>query len=198
MKRLLLVFCLAVSANAITGCHRVDMPGMSYVAPDGWIREDPTSDHRMIQYRLRGETKEAGDARLVVYYFGEAGTGDVEANIDRWARQFRQPDGRPSLEVALVERREANGLVVHTIAVEGTYTATTATGEHLDRPHRSLHAAVVYTDAGPYYFKVVGPTETVRRWDASYKALLASFNPRPLPVKSDEDLSKVSVEEVTP
>ncbi len=197
MKRLLLVFCLAVSANAIAGCNRIDMPGMSYVPPEGWIREDPTSDHRMIQYRLRGETKEAGDARLVVYYFGEAGTGDGEANIDRWARQFRQPDGRPSLEVARVERREANGLIVHTIAVEGTYTAMTETGEHLNRPNRSIHAAVVYTDAGPYYFKVVGPTETVRHWDASYDALLASFKPTAVPVKSDEDASEGSVEEPT-
>ncbi len=198
MRRTFSVCCLVVLANALAGCHRIDMPGMSYVPPDVWIREDPTSDHRMIQYRLRGRNKEAGDARLVVYFFGEAGTGEVDANIERWVGQFRQPDGRPSLEVALVERREANGLVVNTIAVEGTYTAMTATGEHLYRSHRSLHAAVVYTDAGPYYFNVVGPTETVRRWDASYKALLASFNPRPLPVKSDEDLSKVSVEEVTP
>ena len=198
MRRTFSVCCLVVLANAFAGCHRIDMPGMSYVPPDGWIREDPTSDHRMIQYRLRGRPKEAGDARLVVYFFGEAGTGDVDANIERWAGQFRQPDGRPSLEVARVEHHEANGLVVHTVAVEGTYTAMTATGEHLNRPHRSLYAAVVYTDAGPYYFKVVGPTETVRRWDDSFKTLLASFKPAPVSVKSDEDRSEGSVQEMTP
>jgi len=192
------VFCLAILANALAGCYRVDMPGLSYVPPDGWIREAPTSDHRMIQYRLRGENEQAGDARLVVYYFGEAGTGDVDANIDRWVAQFWQPDGRPSLEVARVEHHDANGLVVHTIAVEGTYIAMTATGGHLNHPDRSMHASVVYTEAGPYYFKVVGPTETVRRWDASYKALLASFKPAPVPVKSDENPSEGSGTEVTP
>jgi len=195
MKRLLLVFCLAASANAIAGCHRVDMPGMSYVAPDGWIREDPTSDHRMIQYRLRGETKETGDARLVVYYFGEAGTDSVAEVIDRWAGQFRQDDEQPSLDVARVEHHEADGLVVQMIAVDGTYTAVTVAGEHLNRRDRRMQTAVVYTDAGPYYFKVVGPTETVRRWDASYKALLASF--KAVPVKSDEDSSERSVKETT-
>ncbi len=197
MRRTFSVLCLAVSANALGGCYRVEMPGMSYVPPDGWIREDPTSDNRLIQYRLRGQDKAAGDARLVVYYFGEAGVGTVDEIIDRWAGQLQQEYGRPSLDVARVEHHEADGLVVHTIAVAGTYTAVTVTGEHLNRPDRSMHAAVVYTDAGPYYFKVVGPTETVRRWDASYKTLLASFKSAPVPVKSDRDPSEGSVKETT-
>jgi hypothetical protein len=195
MRLTLSLLGLAASVITLAGCYRVTMPGMSYTAPTGWIREDPTSDHRMIQYRLPGENKEAGDARIVVYYFGKAGTGEVDANIDRWASQFRQPDGRPSIEVAVVEHHEASGLVVHTIQVDGTYTAMSATGERLDQPDRSLHAAVVYTEAGPYYFKVVGPTETVRHWDPSYDALLASFQPEPVPMKSDKDTSDQLVQE---
>jgi len=197
MRLTLSLLGLAASVITLAGCYRVTMPGMSYTTPTGWIREDPTSDHRMIQYRLPGENKEAGDARIVVYYFGKAGTGEVDANIDRWASQFRQPDGRPSIEVAVVEHHEASGLVVHTIQVDGTYTAMSATGERLDQPDRSLHAAVVYTEAGPYYFKVVGPTETLQRWDASYKFLLASFEPEPVPVKSAETSSEGSPKEGT-
>ena len=195
MRHTFAMFCLAVSANALAGCYRVEMPGMSYVPPDGWIREDPTSDDRLIQYRLRGQDKAAGDARLVVYYFGEAGTDSVAEVIDRWAGQFRQDDEQPSLDVARVEHHEADGLVVQMIAVDGTYTAVTVAGEHLNRRDRRMQTAVVYTDAGPYYFKVAGPTETVRRWDASYKALLASF--KAVPVKSDEDSSERSVKETT-
>ena len=197
MRHTVSVVCLAVSASVLAGCHRVEMPGMSYVPPDGWIREDPTSDNRLIQYRLRGRNKAAGDARLVVYYFGEAGTGTVDATIDRWAGQFVQENGRPSIEVARVKHHETNGLVVHMIAVDGTYTAMTATGEHLNRPDRSMYAAVVYTDAGPYYFKAVGPTETVRLWSGSYEALLASFEPEPIPMKSDKTPSEGSIKEAT-
>ncbi len=189
---------MAVLVNALGGCYRVTRPGMSYTMPTGWIREDPTSDHRLIQYRLPGETRQIGDARIVLYYFGEAGTGEVDANIERWASQFRQADGRPSIEVAQVEHHEAGGLVVHTIQIEGTYTALTEAGEHLNRPDRSLHAAVVYTDAGPYYFKVIGPTETVRHWDASYDALLDSFQTEPVAAKSDKDSSEQLVQEETP
>ena len=198
MRRTLSVLGLAISVTAIAGCYRVTMPGMSYTPPEGWIREDPSSNHRLIQYRLPGEKKEIGDARVVIYYFGEAGTGEVDANIDRWANQFRQPDGRPSIEVAQVEVHEVRGLVVQTVTVVGTYTAITATGEHLNRPHRSLHAAVVYTDAGPYYFKVVGPTRTVRHWDDSYDALFASFRPAPVRATSDKLPSEGLVQEDTP
>ena len=198
MRHRIRVFCLVVSASAFAGCYRVDMPGMSYVTPDGWIREDPTSDNRLIQYRLRGQDNAAGDARLVVYYFGPGGRGTVDADLDRWAGQFRQENGRPSLDLASAERHETNGLVVHTIDVDGTYTAMTATGEHLNQPHRSMRATIVETDAGPYYFKVVGPTATVRHWDASYQALLASFKPAPVPLKSDKTPSEGSVKEATP
>lgn len=195
--RFTLTVCFAVPVLALAGCYRVDLPGMSYVPPNGWIREDPTSEHRLIQYRLRGESKGAGDARIVLYYFGEQGSGSVEANIDHWAAQFRQDDGRPSLEVARVEHHESNGLAVHTVEVQGTYVATTADGKHLNEPDRSMHAAIVYTVAGPYYFKVVGPTATVRRWDDSYTALLNSLKPAPVPTKPKADDSD-SLEEVIP
>ena len=192
------VLGLAVVVNALAGCYRVTMPGLSYTTPDGWIREDPTSDHRLIQYRLRGENKEVGDARLVVYYFGEAGMGTVDATIRLWASRFRQENGQPSLDVARVEQYEINGLVVETVRVEGSYVGMTASGEPLNRPDRSLYAAVVHTDAGPYYFKVVGPTETILRWEASLNTVRDSFKPAPGPVKSDDDGSEDPVEEVMP
>lgn len=171
------------AAVVLAGCYRVTMPGLSFSPDTGWIREDATSDHRMVQYRLRGESKEGGDARLVVYHFGEQGAGGLDANFARWAGQFRQPDGRPSLDAARVDEVEVNGIEVHTIELEGTYVAemTPGSGEHINQPGRSLRAAIVYSGAGAYYFKVVGPTETVRRWASSYDEMLASLRALPVP-----------------
>ncbi len=197
MRLTLAVCCLAVSALALAGCYRVTLSGMSYEPADGWIREDPTSDNRLIQYRLRGENKEVGDARLVIYYFGEAGMGSIDATIRLWTSRFQQENGQPSLDVARVDQYEINGLVVETVR-DATYVGMTASGEPLNRPDRSLYAAVVHTDAGPYYFKVVGPTETVHRWEASLNAARNSFRPAPGPVKSGEDVSEDPVEEVEP
>lgn len=183
MRTLLYACTVASAALVLTGCYRVEMPGLSFVPDTRWIKEDPTSGHRMIQYRLRGENDQAGDARLVVYHFGEQGAGALEANIARWAGQFRQPDGRPSLEVARVDTVEVNGIEVHTIELEGTYVAETApgSGDRLDLPGRSLRAAIVFSDAGAYYFKVVGPTETVNRWEESYDMMFTSLRALPVP-----------------
>ena len=174
---------VVMAAVVLTGCYRVTLPGVSFTPDTRWIREEPTSDHRMIQYRLRGEPSQVGDARLVVYYFGAEGAGSVDANIARWAGQFRQPDGLPSLDVARRHEFEVNGVKVRTIALEGTYVAAVTPGseEQLNRPHRGLHAAVVLTDAGPYYFKVVGPAETVDLWTASLKEMIGSLEPAPVP-----------------
>ena len=128
MKTLLRA-CTAVSAVVVlSGCYRVTMPGVSFTPDTGWIREEPTSDHRMIQYRLRGKGEQAGDARLVVYHFGEQGPGSEEAHVTRWAAQFRQPDGRPSLDVVRREDIEVDGVKVHTIELEGTYVAAVRPG----------------------------------------------------------------------
>ncbi len=183
MRTALPACTLLSAAFVLAGCYRVTMPGLAFTPDTGWIREDATSDHRMVQYRLRGESKEVGDARLVVYHSGAAGAGGLEANMTRWAGQFRQPDGRPGLDVARIDEFEVNGIEVHTIELEGTYVAETTpgSGEHLDRPNRSLWAAIVYSGAGAYYFKVVGPTETVNRWAASYDEMLASLKPLQVP-----------------
>ena len=37
----------------------------------------------------------AGDAEIVVFYFGRGQGGGVQENIDRWANQFRGPEGGP-------------------------------------------------------------------------------------------------------
>lgn len=183
MRTLLSPCAFMSAALVLTGCYRVAMPGLRFTPDTRWIREDPTSEHRMIQYRLRGEYEETGDARLVVYHFGEQRDGGLEANVARWAGQFRQADGRPSIEVARVNKVEVNGIEVHTMQLEGTYVAEMApgSGEGLDLPGRSLRATIVFSDAGAYYFKVVGPTATVKRWDASYDMMIASLRALPVP-----------------
>ncbi len=56
--------------------------------------------------------------------------------------------------------------------------------EYLNLPNRGLRAAVVSTDAGAYFFKVVGPTETVERWASSYHEMMASLKPERVPEQS--------------
>src|SRR6187549_732359 len=67
-------------------------PSLAFVAQPGWVSETPATSSRKAQYRLPHASGDSEDAALVVYYFGGQG-GSVQANLERWAAQFEQPDG---------------------------------------------------------------------------------------------------------
>ena len=61
---------------------------------------------------------EGSDAgRLTIMQAG----GSIEANVDRWIGQFKQPDGKPSREAAKIEKKEYDGLAVHLVDLSGTF-----------------------------------------------------------------------------
>ena len=143
-------------------------------APDGWVSEQPSSTMRVAQYRLPGD---AGDANLAVYYFGPGQGGSVEANLDRWVGQMKQPDGGSSKERAKTETTSVNGMKVTLLDVTGTYGAGDMTGgggAQQDKPGSRMRAAVIETPKGAYYIKLVGPEKTVSRWDDSFMAFIKS------------------------
>jgi hypothetical protein len=130
---------------------------------------------RVAQYALPKAAGDAQDAELVVYYFGGSG-GTVEANIERWVGQMKQPDGRPSSAVAKRASRTVNGLKVTTIDVSGTYVAemTPGSGQLHNSPGFRLRAAVIETANGPYFIKLTGPAKTIGGFEKAFESFLSS------------------------
>jgi hypothetical protein len=128
---------------------------------------------RAAQYRLPGE---AGEASLVVYHFG-ARTGSLEANLERWAGQFEQPDGGDSAARMQRSERRVGDLDVVVVELAGTYVAETTpgSGERVREEGWRMLAAVVDAPQGPYYAKLVGPEATVAAHSASFDAFLAAL-----------------------
>ena len=188
MKNVRLVLSVAsVVVLSLAGCSRVVRLG--FTPQPGWIDENPSSSARVAEYRLRGDGGPSADARLVIHYFGDRGAGTNEANLERWCGQFEQPDGRPSSEVASVSERRINGLAVTAIDLGGTFVAETAPGSgerHHDPCFRML-AAIVSTDVGPYYIKLVGPAGTVARWEGTWDDFLGSVYPDTSPADESDD-----------
>ena len=112
----------------------------------------------------------------MVYYFGGSG-GSVDANIQRWLGQMKQPDGRDTASVAKRESRTINTLAVSLLDVSGTYVAEVRPGstEHYNKPSFRMRAAVIDTPRGPYYVKLVGPEKTVARWGDAFAAFVESM-----------------------
>lgn len=150
---------------------------LTLVPQPGWIVEEPSSDMRLAQYRLPRAAGDDADAELVAYHFG-AGGGSVEANVERWCGQFEQPDGRDSKAVAEVAERTIGGETATVVELRGTYVGETfpGSGEHHRDFRSAMRAAIVPSDSGAVYVKLLGPQRTVEHWDASWEALLDALD----------------------
>jgi hypothetical protein len=158
----------------------VSAAGIAFTTPDGWRTVKTSSTMRVAQYVVPRAAGDMQDAELVVYYFGGSG-GTVEANIDRWVGQMKQPDGRPSSAVMKRQSRTVNGLKVTLVDVPGTYVAEMTPGstERHNSPNFHLRAAVIETSNGPYFIKLTGPAKTVSASEKQFEAFLSSVKLTP-------------------
>jgi hypothetical protein len=149
---------------------------LRYETPDDWVESPSASPMRVAEFRLPRVPGDPEDAELVVFYFGGSG-GSVEANLERWIGQIEQPDGRSSFEVASTTGFDADGAAVTVLDVPGTYVAAVSPGSatRLNKPNFRLLAAVVESQAGPYFFKLIGTDRTVARWDGTFTTFLRSI-----------------------
>lgn len=161
---------------ALAALPTVPPASLKYDVPAGWVAASPSSPMRVAEFTLPRKAPDDEDASLVIYYFGGSG-GSVQANLDRWIGQMKQPDGRPSSSVATTTKFESHGLAITLLDVTGTYVAAVSPGatEHYDRPGSRLRAAVVETPHGPYFIKLTGPERTVARWDDAFAHFLESL-----------------------
>ena len=146
-----------------------DIGELSYKMPDSWKQEPPSNSMRKAQYRLPG-TESAGDAELAVFVF-PGGGGGIQANINRWIGQFKQPDGSDSMEKTQIEKIESNGLPVSIIYVTGTYLkGSMMGGPTTELENYAMVAAIVETSTDPWFFKTIGPESTINHWRAEFEA----------------------------
>jgi len=151
----------------------IDVGGLTFNRPDGWLYEHPTSAMRRAELGVRGT---AGTAGLVVYFFGNQGAGSAQANTDRWVGQFKNADGTPITASKPVTRKIA-GLEVTQIEVAGTYMGGMGPGSPAEQsqPGQRMIATIVDTPKGPFYFKFLGADKVVVENRKAFEGLLASM-----------------------
>ncbi len=133
----------------------LDLGNLVCRIPESWTPQVPESRMRAAQAKIPGP---AGDALLVVFWFGPGQGGGVEANIRRWIAQVEpDPGARPRREDFPV-----GPFRVHVVEVAGAYRAAREEGGP-GRPlaRTALLGAVVEGEGGPWFFKVTGPRPTV-------------------------------------
>jgi len=154
------------------GQGRSGLGPFSLQVPADWKEKPSVSNMRAAEFELPASN---GQAEVIVYYFGESGAGSVQANIDRWVSQFKQPDGKPSSEVTKSDQATFAGTVASLVSVSGNYASQMPGGQAVDKADQSLLAAIVPSPKGPYYFRLIGDRAAVAAQAGKFRELLSSL-----------------------
>jgi hypothetical protein len=169
----------AMESSASGGGVTVTLQGLQWSVPAGMVGETPANTMRIAQYRLPSETEGTKDGELGVFYFGAGAGGGTEANLARWAGQFKQPDGSDPMKRAEVAHLSASGgLRATTISLSGHYVSSgMGSGPSYDEPGWKLYGAVVEGPGGPWFFKAVGPESVINAWQPRLQTMIQGLHP---------------------
>jgi len=146
---------------------------ITWVDPPGLRRVPPKNAMRKASYEVPRANGDTEDGELAVFYFGPGQGGSIDANVDRWVKQF---SGISANDVKRADR-EANGLRQHTVEIQrGTFDAgqMVMSGSKGPRKDYALEGAIVETPSGAYFFKMTGPVNTVLAARGPFLQLLDS------------------------
>jgi hypothetical protein len=143
--------------------------GIQWEVPSGWKTQEPRP-MRVVTYSIPG-TGGAEDGECGVFYFGTGQGGDAASNIERWKSQFEM-DSKPE------ESSNAKGdLKFTTVKASGTYLAPggpmmQSTGKKTDY---RLHGVIVEGPQGSVFFKITGPSTTIKAAEDNITKLIGSI-----------------------
>jgi hypothetical protein len=145
--------------------------GVTWEDPSGWERVTLNNPMRKATYRVPRFGQDKEDAELAVFYFGPGQGGTIDANVDRWVTQFSgiKPDDVKRAD------RNANGLRQHTVEIEsGSFASGMPGGPTRKKDGYGLLGGIVVAPSGPYFFKLTGPSATVKNARERFFKLLDS------------------------
>ncbi len=155
---------------------------LTWDVAESFVRVVPANAMRVAQYQLQAAGDEEENGELAVFYFGPGVGGGTEANLGRWAGQFRQADGLDPMQEARTETfTSSGGLKVTTIEVSGHYVSMSmGSGPSYDQEGWALYGAVVEGEKGPWFFKAVGPGDLMGRFHDALHQLYQDVRPASL------------------
>jgi hypothetical protein len=156
------------------GVVKVEARGITFEVPKAWKGSKPASAMRLAQYAVGPVGDDKEPAELVLFAF-PGGAGTVEANLERWQNQFVDAGGNPPT----IESVKRPGKNVDVIFAEcaGRYVAAVSPGspEKYDKPGWRLLGAIVTTPSTGYFFKMVGPDQTMKAAKPAFEAMIRSM-----------------------
>jgi hypothetical protein len=145
---------------------------LTWTAPPAWQSMPNPNSMRMATYRIPHAGQDTDDAEMSISRAG----GSTEANLDRWVRQFDDA-GKDTRT-----KKTIHGMPVTIVEVSGSYlSGSMMGGATAKKTGWSLLGAIVETGGSSYFFKMVGPTATVRAARDGFTRMIDALAPPPSP-----------------
>lgn len=164
-----LLLLTGLAADASSQARAGSAGGVKWSVPKTWT-DLPGSSMRVATYKVP-PAKAAEPGEVAVFFFGPGQGGSIDANVERWSRQF---EGTPKPTRSL---KNVNGLPLTLVQIAGTYLAPGGPMMQSQgkKPDYRLLAAIAEAPQGLIFFKLTGPAATVAAAQADFDALLASL-----------------------
>jgi len=162
----------ALAADAWAQARTGSAGGVKWSVPKTWT-DQPGSSMRVATYKVPA-AKSAEPGEVAVFFFGPGQGGSIDANVERWTRQF---EGTPKPVRSL---KSVNGLPLTLVQIAGTYLAPGGPMMQSQgkKPDYRLLGAIAEAPEGLIFFKLTGPVATVGAAQADFDALVASLAKR--------------------
>jgi len=149
---------------------KIEVGGLTMPKPVTWVWTAPSMQFRALQYAVPALGVNAPAAELVFSVFPAGDGGPVDANLDRWANQFRS--GTAAAE-SKRSQSTVNGMQVSRVESMGDYMGM---GAAAPRPGYMQLGAIVQAPGRTVFMKVVGPQATVESNRAAFEAMIAGMH----------------------
>ena len=153
-------FSLPQSSQSFTlGGNAVTLAGVTFTPATEWTDFGP-SGMRKASYAFGPLEGETDSATVTVFYFGQDGGGTIEANLDRWIGQMKDPAGAAMPPISRGEMM-IEGMKAHLLKVTGTFAAG---GMMMSTPTMKenylMVGVVLEAPEGNIFFKMTGPEKS--------------------------------------
>jgi hypothetical protein len=142
----------------------------TFTRPANWEWVESTSKMRKAQLKVTDAASKAS-ADVVFYYFGTNGAGGVQANVDRWLKQFAEPADKINSKV---EHTTVGKTKLTYVQAEGTYNSGMPGGPTTPMPDTALIGAILESEQGNVYVRMTGPKDFVKSSVAEFKKMVES------------------------
>ena len=155
-------------ANPFAFAEKFTVAGINFNSPENWESSKPSSNMRAAQFAASSPSGKK--AEVVFYYFGSGNTGGIQANVDRWMKQFEKPMGK-DVRTVTVGKTKVTYAQAH-----GTFLSGRPFGPKTPKPGYGLLAVIIEGEEGAVFIKMTGPKSAVdENIEAAKKMVVGSL-----------------------